>query len=768
MGIFVLCFVVVPLAIALTWITSSASARNRDIPLDSPGELSDFLQDNELRIRFSPTSKARRAALPSTSEACWCPPGQPAMLGDRDVGPGFVYIGQNLPAIDHWVGIEPALLDPNLPRRDDEPDFMGQGMSYEPSYARLTPRSRSGYLAWLAGGRSAPEAPIGFVFLYLYGLERRALADTKRDEAARQELPLIVAEIRRLLGIYQKNSSFDRHASELLAFLELRSNPWKPGTPPPERMGSDSQPMILQAALGEMALAEERLPSDWAFAWATHDPMIYLRTPAHRCREEIEALFELLYREQYGDGFKLRACKRIIAPYYRPISPSFYAQGFRGPEYPDILRLEGPRRKIQLLVNQCCSVLDAYSRWLRRNPDGRGSLLAAAFLPPELLEVCAPAGLVELRQKLEDLLGPQTVALVPVEDVLGSWLGDLSGNKKLTKGQSLQAAAVLSAAGFGFEPDLRFCGQKIEAGQKIALFAIEAAAVGTPSERFSLAALQVQLAIQVAAADGAVGRQPKDFLTQQVVDGSSLDRPEHRRLGAYLEWLASDPPSRLPSKQAIDGLGLAQRSATGELLIALACAQGRVGTPEIKMLTKIYRLLDLDPESVHERLHAHRAPGDLGPVPVLPGDPRGDRGHVLPAPPDPSSAPAAGLVLDPAVIAAKIAESKQTAATLAEIFEDDEPEMPTEPDRPPGQTTSGNSEIFPGLDPAHSKLLRCLVERDAWSRADYEHLAARLGVLPDGAIDLLNDAAFELYEEPLLEGHDPLEINVHVAQEFLA
>jgi hypothetical protein len=36
-----------------------------------------------------------------------------------------------------------------------------------------------------------------------------------------------------------------------------------------------------------------------------------------------------------------------------------------------------------------------------------------------------------------------------------------------------------------------------------------------------------------------------------------------------------------------------------------------------------------------------------------------------------------------------------------------------------------------------------------------------------GAIEAINEAAFELADEPLLEGDDPLEVNMEIAAEFI-
>jgi hypothetical protein len=42
-----------------------------------------------------------------------------------------------------------------------------------------------------------------------------------------------------------------------------------------------------------------------------------------------------------------------------------------------------------------------------------------------------------------------------------------------------------------------------------------------------------------------------------------------------------------------------------------------------------------------------------------------------------------------------------------------------------------------------------------------------LGLLPDGALETLNEAAFEAVGEPVCEGSDPIEINRDAIEEML-
>ncbi len=122
----------------------------------------------------------------------WVPAGESAALGRRSIG-GMVYLGQGLRAMNRYGGTEPALIDPHRRISWARPDREGQLMTYWPSYELLSPASRAAYAEWLMKGRSDPRVPLGYVFLYFYGIERRVLVDARQSDRARAEVDTLLA-----------------------------------------------------------------------------------------------------------------------------------------------------------------------------------------------------------------------------------------------------------------------------------------------------------------------------------------------------------------------------------------------------------------------------------------------------------------------------------------------------------------------------------------------------------------------------------------------
>jgi hypothetical protein len=124
------------------------------------------------------------------------------------------------------------------------PDWVGQGLDYWPFYAEIPPVSRAAYLAWLAGGRSHPDVPVGYVFLFFYGLERLALVDAAKDPSLKTHLPAITAEVRRLLELYGSQHSFEAYGGKFLEVLPPTPHHTEPDQhkhpPPPGPTGGTS------------------------------------------------------------------------------------------------------------------------------------------------------------------------------------------------------------------------------------------------------------------------------------------------------------------------------------------------------------------------------------------------------------------------------------------------------------------------------------------------------------------------------------------------
>jgi len=68
-----------------------------------------------------------------------------------------------------------------------------------------------------------------------------------------------------------------------------------------------------------------------------------------------------------------------------------------------------------------------------------------------------------------------------------------------------------------------------------------------------------------------------------------------------------------------------------------------------------------------------------------------------------------------------------------------------------------------GLTPSIFEIVQILSNKSAWDRRELEELAYNKNVMLEGVLEQINEAAFECFDEPFIEGQDPFEINQEIA-----
>jgi hypothetical protein len=384
------------------------------------------------------------AAGSATTPARFASRGSEISLFGYELKDGMFYIGSGLTAVSNAYTPEPALIDPSQPIDLRNPDDAGRTMSYWPSYSTIEPEARAAYLRWLAAGRRDPDAYIGFVFLYFYGLERRSLYDVISDPDARTDLPEIRRELERLLSIYSTSRSFRRYATSLLDFLRVRDGQLTtPGDEPPQVVRGDGLSLLLRVGIAQFAKAGLPLPARWALAWMRCDPQANLRTPATRCATEFDRLFIARYGELHGDGIKLRDCKARIRMEHNPASASFSRRAWTfNLDLPDVCGLTGPQNALRELAQRCCDELDGLSRFLSRSPTERDSMAAVALLPAPLLAGEPSGATRRILSVVEPALAADMPVLVPTSALIDSWT-DGPPQERLAKRDAVLLAQFL-------------------------------------------------------------------------------------------------------------------------------------------------------------------------------------------------------------------------------------------------------------------------------------------------------------------------------------
>ena len=607
------------------------------------------------------------------------------------------------------------------------------------------------------------------------------------------------------------------------------AGPLPPARPPemaPPRSGPGQErpaPMSVRIALAGFAATGTPVPVDWARVWVRYHPSLAPRSAQLRCPAEFDQLFALRYRDRHGAGLVPVDDVPGIRLRYQPANPGLTAALVCREDLPNVLAEPRSTRTLGRLVDVVAAALDPYNRWLARFPAGHGSLAAAALMPPELID-SDRGRLGALRVWAEARLDGRPRAVVEAAEFAEFW--STASRHRMTRDEAAAFIEVLALIGMGLEPDVRFGGPPLADGP-VVLFRL-GPAVAVPGPRFRAGSVIARCAAAVASAAGPVeplGRTGAAVLVTatELAAALRLEPPGETRLAARLAWLLATGVNLDRLARHVASLDPGERDLAGEYLVAVATtADPTLGPATITVLARVYRMLGLDQTLLYRRLHEcgiagprppastarlgrpagpedpdqpesdqpaqqDHPPGRDEPVMVRSADPVAD-GYALPwattpFATEPASEPAserAGLAervtlpagpdtppgqvrLDRAAISRKLAESAAGATLLAAIFDEDGPAQG--PDGP-AQGPDGPEPVA-GLDPAHSALLRALAARPSWTREEFAVLAGAQGVLPDGALDLLNEIAIDVAGAPVIECGVTLAVDDDVLQELL-
>nr|WP_245180633.1 TerB N-terminal domain-containing protein [Cupriavidus sp. LEh25] len=655
---------------------------------------------------------------------------------------GLIYVGTALKAASGIV--DPCLIDPSkdVAKRAD---YTVREMGYWPSYSAISPTARRAYLNWLSTGRADPDADIGYVFIYFYGLERRAVFEAVNDQTAKADLPAIAAELRRLLAIYgPRSGSFQGYGTALLDWITLANLPDRSYLQPlPSSPRSYELPLYIRAALGQAAADRVAISADLALAWVKLDPRSLLRTPTLRCAQEFNSLFKLKYLAALGDGLVLPRNRTKLKLVYRAASA-----GFRGVDeprltfgdIPDVSVLAAPFKKLHEIAEAATNELESLSRYLGRNPGARSTVEALLLLPVTLWPESAKGSIEGLKERMDG-----GMVTMPFHELLGA----LGNSSTLSRERTVALARVLEGMGIGMEPDVLGGAKQPKPEDQIALFVTATDDLKSrDAPDYRLAALALQLAAAVATSDGDFGANEISHLHQQIQSWSHLSRNNQRRLVAHLRLLMVAPPSLTALKKKLESLDPTARGSIASFVAAVAQSDGTVSPVEVRMLEKVYKVLGVDPQKVFSELHS----AATGSEPATK--------HAL------GEVKEAGFTLDASRIAVLQKDSEGVSAMLSTIFVEETEVVDVAPLVNAAPAVEQDRVL--GLDEAHSSLARLLLSRPRWTKAELSDAALDLDLMLDGALEQLNDAAFDAHDMAFFEGDDLVEINLELREKLAA
>jgi uncharacterized tellurite resistance protein B-like protein len=432
---------------------------------------------------------------------------------------------------------------------------------------------------------------------------------------------------------------------------------------------------------------------------------------------------------------------------------------------PDVTTVVTPLRKLQGIIDEAATGLEAYSRFIGRHADKAESLEATLLLPKELWSATVKVAV----SALDARVGAGMV-VVRLGELVSAFGGAVAPSREILK----NLFALLRSQNVGVEPDVLSGAKTPKADDSVVLFrlAVNEATLSSAAESaYAAVAVMLDLAITLANADGKISGREVQFLNRQVDAWSHVGDSAQRRLRARLRLGIVYPPTLASLRSRIEPLPTLAREALAKLLSALAMADGKLDAAAVKHLEKMYALLGIDSTLLYRELHGVAAAADrrrATPPVRIPAQTQGATASVVTTSNQTLAQPTAtgkaatnsgGTQLDPARIAALQAETERVTVLLSKVFDE---EVPVEPMAADSAEDAGPETLeaprLLGLDGEHSAFLRLLLTRHSWTRAELNDIAADMEMMLDGALERVNEAALEMFDARIAEGDDPIEI----------
>jgi tellurite resistance protein len=715
-----------------------------------------YPEQQEIKVNISVSGsssyKTDRYGPPKGSPAIWYGYDQSVIVCGFKIPHGLIYVGEVL--LDSaGYGNDACLINPKLDVVPAISSFISPEMGYWPKYESIPAQCRGAYLSWLAGDRRDPQANIGYVFLFFYGLERRLLLDRMKTALSEQDHAAIVAEIGRLLEIYGENHSFRGYAKNLLA-LDWTMN--YPDQTFPDYIDIYDRFCIepFKITLAKIVDAGNPVPADIALQWFILHPEFHVKTPVRRCPKEFRALFLRKYFGKFGEGIIVKPNKTKLKFQLFTASPSLRGilLKVKMPELPDPFLLTGPMNKISPLIEECTVSLEPYSRYLGRKENDPNSLSALALLPQELTS--QNSSLSRIKTILtEKCLGG--FGVIPTKD-LYSCLGETIP-PQIGKKDAENLSSLLESIGFGIAPDMRFHNIKPVTDGKVLIFPQET--VPQPSKSYSLMSVIIRLGAIVSQIDEEVTQSEESTLQDFIQGNADLSPLEKTSLHAFLYWALRTPQSVSGMKQKLSDASPVEKKAISRILISVVLADGRIDPREVKQVEKLYATLGLDKDQVISDIHNL----SFATEPVTVGQREAEASFTIPKPA--TGVESKRFSLNDALIRIREEETQQVKSLLEDIFTEKEDEN-LEATSVPG---AGTIKVTPisALDQAHLNLFNFLISKEKWDRETLHDKCREMGLMIDGAMEVLNEWSFTYANAPLIEDGDPVFIDVQLAREIV-
>jgi uncharacterized tellurite resistance protein B-like protein len=475
-----------------------------------------------------------------------------------------------------------------------------------------------------------------------------------------------------------------------------------------------------------------------------------------RAQQEFWSLFQSRYENEFPGGLVLNAAKQSAAFRYQPASQALLACAEYGKAWPyemkvsNVAGLHSQFQDVSKLWNSCVDDLSGYTRTVSSKKQTNSAGLKAWLALPEELKASKPSPMQPFWEWMTTVAPRDGNIHFVSAGFIAPWFG-ITEKSKLTKAQATELAYGVASMGWTMAPHPEHVDQTLGWNQEVAIYRRSNNKPVEPQIPGLVRLLY--LVMPIAAADGTVEPSEIEAFHKLISHEISVEE-DWKYLHAVEALLMRDTNVAIQALPAmIKHITANSREAVFHLLVHIAAADGEVAPEEFKVLRKIARGLELEPDAAERVLREDMAFREVTVAEAMPTKRSGE------AIPDRPQEGAAKLQLDMVRIAELTQETHEVVCMLAAVMVDAEEVMQPAMNEQTLTATDGSiPEWASGIPDRYQSALVRLVSHDIIDPGTFEILAAEHHLMSDDLFNAVNSWADEVLGDFLLERADPIRI----------
>lgn len=492
---------------------------------------------------------------------------------------------------------EASCIQLNLPIGNPVDELKGS-LGYWPKYLSINPDQRATYLDWLSKGRSQEISDIGYVFLFFYGLEYRALIE-------KEDIPVIIKEVNDLLKKFPDSGSLNTYLTSFLAYVAAQqiSNITDENF---SQFFSNLSNLTYDQVLVLLAwYIKQNKPITWeiAYSLAKMTPETPKSVIIKKLPREFKQLFETKFKLNYPNGMEIEPSVRNYKFEYRPASPSLlpYYQNYlknKRIESVEISNPLGKKSQFKNIFSIWTETIEELKPASRKVSNETQNLSAKAYeaLPASLKQDIDHPEKTKWNQVITEYNTEENGIIIPIYAL--ATLINMEKRDRLTPTQSKLLFSIAQDVGYIIIPDPRITGKPFLWDELITVYPLPDKKNST-SELYPSIAFILELGMSIALADKTISQEEMEHLDRFIFGSFKLSPLDIECLKQYQQILIQTPPSleRLGTRLK-EHLTDNNKLIVAEYLRDMAMADGILHSNEYKALNKIYKSMGLKKDNI--------------------------------------------------------------------------------------------------------------------------------------------------------------------------